>query len=151
MLNRVELIGHLGADPELRTFQDGGRVANLSLATTEKWRNRQTGDVSERTEWHRITVRGDGLVGVVERFTRKGSRIYVAGKLQTRKWTDQQGAERYTTEVILAGFDSKLVLLDRAGHAAGQHGAAPAAGAGDAPVAGGRQGGASDIDDDIPF
>lgn len=117
MLNHVALIGHLGADPEVKSFADGGKLANLRLATTEKWRDRSTGEVRERTEWHSITVRGDGLVGVVgvvERYARKGGRIYVEGKLATRKWQDQEGRDRYTTEVVVAGHGSRFLFLDRA-------------------------------------
>ena len=141
--NRVDLIGNVGADPELRTFQDGGRVANLSLATTEKWRDRATGEAREATEWHRVTVRGDGLVGVVEKYVRKGARLAVAGKLRTRKWQDQSGADRYTTEVVVAGYGGELILLGdpRGGGASGSGSAGGE----------GQAGGGGEIDDDIPF
>lgn len=114
MLNRVELIGHLGADPDIRRTQDGRPIANLSLATSEKWTDRATGEKRERTEWHRIVVFSEPLAKTVEQYCRKGSKIYVEGKLATRKWTDQQNVERYTTEVVLQGFDGRLILLDRA-------------------------------------
>lgn len=138
-LNEVTLIGNLGADPEVRTFPDGGKVANLSLATSEKWRDRNTGAENERTEWHRISIRGAGLVGVVEQYARKGSRLFVRGKLQTRKWQDQTGADRYTTEIVVAGFASAIKLLGdpRAGSTPGPE--TPRAPAG--PV----------DDDEIPF
>ena len=114
MLNRVELIGHLGADPEIRRTQDGRPIANLSLATGEKWTDRNTGEKRERTEWHRIVVFSEPLAKVVEQYCRKGSRVYLEGKLATHEWTDQQGIKRYTTEVVLQGFDGRLILLDRA-------------------------------------
>lgn len=107
-MNRVILIGRCGADPETRTFQDGGRVANLRLATSQRWRSKETGERQERTEWHQLSVRGDGLVGVVEKYVRKGSQIAVEGSLRTRKYQAQDGTERYTTEVIV----TSLTLLD---------------------------------------
>lgn len=111
-LNQVQLIGHLGADPEIRTFQSGDKVANLRLATSEKWKDKSTGETKEKTEWHSVAVFGDGLVGIVERFTRKGSKIYLQGQLQTRKWQDQSGNDRYTTEVVLRPFAGSIILLD---------------------------------------
>lgn len=111
MLNSCTFIGNLGADPEVRSFNNGGKVANLRLAVTEKWKNRE-GERQERTEWVSITVTGDGLVGVVERYTRKGSKIYVQGKLQTRKWQDRDGNDRYSTEVVVGGMSGQLILLD---------------------------------------
>ena len=111
MLNQVTLIGNLGADPEIRSFQNGGRVANLRIATTEKWKDKG-GQQQERTEWHTVSIFSDGLIGVVERFLRKGSKVMVQGKLQTRKWQDQSGNDRYSTECVLQGFDAKLVMLD---------------------------------------
>lgn len=111
MLNSCTFIGNLGADPEVRSFNNGGKVANLRLAVTEKWKNRE-GERQERTEWVSVTVTGDGLVGVVERYTRKGSKIYVQGKLQTRKWQDRDGNDRYSTEVVVGGMSGQLILLD---------------------------------------
>ena len=150
MLNHVALIGHLGADPEVKSVADGGRLANLRLATTEKWRDRSTGEVRERTEWHSITVRGDGLVGVVDRYARKGGRIYVEGKLSTRKWQDQEGRDRYTTEVVVAGHGGRFLLLDRASAGQGGGSGGGAQGGGSGGVSGGGSG-AADMDDDIPF
>lgn len=111
-VNKVILVGNLGRDPEIRSFQNGGRVANLSVATSENWKDRNTGERKERTEWHRVVVFNDALVGVVERFLKKGSKIYIEGQLETRKYTDQSGAERYTTEVVLRPFRGELTMLD---------------------------------------
>jgi single-strand DNA-binding protein len=110
-LNEVNLIGNLGADPEVR---DAGssRVANLRIATSESWTEKSTGERKERVDWHSVVVWGDGLVGVVEKYLHKGSKVYVSGKLQTRKWTDKDGQDRYSTEVVLQGFDAKLIMLD---------------------------------------
>lgn len=113
-VNKVILIGNLGADPEVKSFQNGGRIANLRLATSESWKDKTTGEQKERTEWHSITLNSDGLVSVAERFLRKGSKVYIEGKLQTRKWQDQSGNDRYSTEVVVGGFDGKLVMLDGA-------------------------------------
>lgn len=110
-LNRVMLIGNLGQDPEIKTFSDGGRVANLSIATSETWRDKQSGERKERVEWHRVNVWGDGLVGVIEKYCRKGDKLYIEGQLQTRKWQDQQGNDRYSTEVVVRGFGSGIKLL----------------------------------------
>ena len=106
-LNKVSLIGNLGADPEVKSFNNGGRIANLRIATSESWKDKQTGERKEETEWHSVSVQNDGLVGVVERFLRKGSKIYVEGKLQTRKWQDRDGNDRYSTEVVV-GFDGRI-------------------------------------------
>lgn len=111
-LNKVTLIGHLGADPEVKSFQNGGRIAALRLATTEAWKDRQTGERRERTEWHSVTIAAEGLVGVAERYLRKGSKLYLEGQLRTRKWQDQQGNDRYTTEVVLSGLHARLIMLD---------------------------------------
>lgn len=138
-LNKVCLIGNLGRDPEIKSFANGGRIANVSLATSESWKDKATGERKERTEWHSVAVQNDGLIGVVERYLRKGSKVYLEGKLQTRKWQDKDGNDRYTTEVVL-GFDGRLVMLDGKGEAAP---AAPAYGAGSAPD--------DDMDDDVPF
>jgi len=110
-LNKVCLIGALGADPETRTFQNGGKVCNLRLATSERWKDRN-GDKQERTEWHTVAIFSEGLAGVAERFLKKGSKVYIEGKLQTRKWQDQSGADRYSTEVVLQGLGGSLVMLD---------------------------------------
>lgn len=111
-VNKVILIGNLGADPEVRSFQNGGKVANLRIATTETWKDRNSGEKQERTDWHNVAIFGDGLAGVAERFLRKGSKIYVEGQLRTRKWQDQSGADRYTTEVVLQGPGAVLTMLD---------------------------------------
>lgn len=112
-VNKVILIGNLGQDPEIKSFQNGGRIANLRLATSESWKDRTTGERKERTEWHSVVIQGDGLVGVVERFLRKGSKVYIEGKLQTRKWQDASGNDRYTTEVSV-GMNGALTMLDAA-------------------------------------
>lgn len=111
-LNQVTLIGNVGKDPDIRTTQAGKKIANLSVATSETWNDRASGERKERTEWHRVVIMNDALAGVVERYVKKGSKLVVQGSLQTRKWTDQSGQERYSTEVVLSGFDSKLVMLD---------------------------------------
>lgn len=115
-LNKVCLIGHLGADPEINNLNNGGIVANFSVATTESWKDKNTGEKKEHTEWHRIVVFNEGLCGVIEQFVRKGMKVYVEGQLQTRKWQDRDGNDRYSTEVILTGFDAKLLMLDRGGN-----------------------------------
>lgn len=110
--NRVILVGNLGKDPEVRTTQAGAKVVSLTLATSETWKDRASGEKRERTEWHRVVVFNERLADVAERFLRKGRKVYLEGSLQTRKWTDQSGQERYTTEVVLAAFRGELVLLD---------------------------------------
>jgi single-strand DNA-binding protein len=114
-VNKVILIGNLGADPEIRRTQDGRPVANLRVATSENWRDKATGERRERTEWHRVVIFSEPLCRVAEQYLKKGSKVYLEGQLQTRKWTDQQNQERYTTEVVLQGFNSQLTMLDRAG------------------------------------
>ena len=111
-VNKVILVGNVGNDPEIRTFGNGGKVANLSLATSENWRDKQSGEKKEKTEWHRIAVFNDGLVGVIERYVKKGSKLYIEGKLQTRKWTDNNGQDKYTTEIVLQGYGGTLTMLD---------------------------------------
>jgi single-strand DNA-binding protein len=111
-LNKVQLIGHLGKDPEIRSFQNGGKAATLSLATSESWKDKETGERKERTEWHRISITNDGLVGVVEKYLKKGAKVYVEGQLETRKWTDKEGEERYSTEVVLRPYAGELLMLD---------------------------------------
>jgi single-strand DNA-binding protein len=162
-LNKVMLIGNLGADPEIRSFQNGGKVCNLRLATTETWKDRNTGERQERTEWHTVAIFSEGLVSVAERFLRKGSKVYVEGQLQTRKWQDQSGNDRYSTEVVLRGFNGTLTMLDGAsgGGGGGSYGGASSGGGNDGDwtqggggSSGGGSGGGSnydDLDDDIPF
>jgi single-strand DNA-binding protein len=156
-VNKVILVGNLGRDPEIRSTQDGTRLANMSLATSETWRDKNSGERRERTEWHRVVIFDERLVEVAEKYLRKGSKVYLEGQLQTRKWTDQQGAERYSTEVVLQRFRSALTMLDsRASAESGGYG-----GGGGAPSGGGRSGGddmgqpqgpgGGDLDDEIPF
>lgn len=114
-LNQVQLIGNVGKDPEIRNTQAGKKIASLTIATSETWNDRASGERKERTEWHRVVCMNDALAGVVERYVKKGSKLFVSGQLQTRKWTDQSGQDRYSTEVVLSGFDSKLVMLDSKG------------------------------------
>jgi single-strand DNA-binding protein len=118
-VNKVILVGNLGADPEIRRTQDGRPIANLRLATTDTWRDKTTGERRERTEWHRVVIFNEALAKVAEQYLKKGAKVYVEGQLQTRKWQDQQGQDRYTTEVVLQGFSSQLTMLDRAGGGAG--------------------------------
>jgi single-strand DNA-binding protein len=146
MLNQCQFIGNLGADPEVRTFQNGGKVCNFRLAVTEKWT--KDGERKERTEWVTVAIFSDGLVGVAERYLKKGSKVFISGKMQTRKWQDQSGADRYSTEIVLQGFDAKIVMLDGVGNRDGQQGG----GYDQSPEgygAGGRP--SNDIDDEIPF
>jgi single-strand DNA-binding protein len=174
-VNKVILVGNLGRDPELRSTQDGTRIANLNLATSESWRDRTSGERKERTEWHRVVIFNERLVELAEKYLRKGSKIYVEGALQTRKWTDQQGVEKYSTEVVLQRFRGELTMLDGAaggrGAGAGEpsydegYGGGGSRGGGgfggDEPVRGGSgpsTGGGgrarapvNDLDDEIPF
>src|SRR5581483_6435709 len=117
-VNKVILIGNLGRDPEVRTLQNGGKVANLSLATSESWRDKSSGERKEKTEWHRVVIFGN-LADIAEKYLKKGSKVYVSGSLQTRKWTDQSGAEKYTTEVVLQGYGGELTMLDGKGGGGG--------------------------------
>lgn len=163
-LNKVMLIGNLGADPITRTFQNGGKVCNLRIATTETWKDRNSGERRERTEWHSVAVFSEGLVRVCEQYLRKGSKVYVEGQLQTRKWQDQSGNDRYSTEVVLQGFSSTLTMLDGAqgtrqssqennGYGGDQGGYGTRSGYDQSPQgygAGGRPSGGID-DDEIPF
>ncbi len=121
-LNKVMIIGNLGRDPEVRNFQNGGKVCNLRIATSETWKDRNTGERRERTEWHSVAIFNEGLVRVAEQYLRKGSKVYVEGQLQTRKWQDQSGADRYSTEVVLQGFGSTLTMLDGRGEGGGSGG-----------------------------
>jgi single-strand DNA-binding protein len=173
-LNKVMLIGNLGADPEVRSFQNGGKVANLRIATSETWKDRNTGERQEKTEWHTVAIFSEGLIGVVERYLRKGSKVYIEGSLQTRKWQDQSGNDRYSTEVVLRGMNGTLTMLDGApgsgggggGSGGGQRSGGGGSGGGGADWGqtgggsssrGGGAGGspaggfADDLDDDIPF
>ncbi len=118
-VNKVILIGNLGRDPEVRTFQNGGKVCNLRIATSEQWKDKQSGERKERTEWHTVAVFQEGLVRICEQYLKKGSKVYIEGKLQTRKWQDQSGADRYSTEVVLQGFDGTLTMLDGPGGGGG--------------------------------
>ena len=115
-VNKVILLGNLGRDPEVRSMQSGSKMASFSLATSKRWKDRATQEQKEKTSWHNIVVFGDGLVDIVEKYVKKGSKIYIEGELQTRKWSDQQGNDRYTTEVILQGYNSTLTLLDNRGN-----------------------------------
>src|SRR5438270_141577 len=111
-LNKTMLIGNLGKDPEIRSFQNGGRAANLTIATRESWKDKATGERKERTEWHRVAIMSDGLVTVAEKYLKKGAKVYVEGQLETRKWTDKEGQERYTTEVVLRPYSGELIMLE---------------------------------------
>ncbi len=144
-VNKTILLGSLGADPEVKSFQNGGRIANLRLATSESWKDKTTGEKKERVEWHSVTLNSDGLVSVAERFLRKGSKVYIEGKLQTRKWQDQSGNDRYTTEIVVGGFDGKLVMLDGAKGAGSDTGAQQQANHQQSGFAD------DDLDDSIPF
>ncbi|MEO0590237.1 MAG: single-stranded DNA-binding protein [Pseudomonadota bacterium] len=175
-LNKVMLIGNLGADPEIRSFQNGGRVANLRIATSENWKDKNTGERREKTEWHTVAIFSDGLVNVVERYLKKGSKVFVEGKLQTRKWQDQSGNDRYSTEVVIQGLGGTLTMLDGRGDGGGMGGGSGGGsgggyggggqggggsgggwnqGGGSGGSGGGSGGGAGggydDLDDDIPF
>lgn len=136
-VNKVILIGNLGRDPEVRSFQNGGKVCNLRIATSENWKDRNTGERRERTEWHSVAIFNEGLVRVAEQYLRKGSKVYIEGQLQTRKWQDQSGNDRYSTEVVLQGFGSTLTMLDGRGEGGG-------AGGGGAGGGGGNYGGGQD-------
>ena len=168
-VNKVILIGNLGADPEVKSFQNGGRIANLRIATSENWKDKATGERKARTEWHTVVLQSDGLVGVAEKYLRKGSKVYIEGQLRTRKWQDQSGNDRYSTEVSVGGIGGVLTMLDGApGGGGGQRGGGDYQGGGSSGGGGGGgsswgQGGGSggastggssfgdDLDDDIPF
>ncbi|GGF83009.1 single-strand DNA-binding protein [Mameliella alba] len=151
-VNQVTIVGNLGRDPEMRTFQDGGKVANLTVATSETWKDRNTGERRERSEWHRVAIFGN-LAEIADRYLRKGSKVFLQGKLQTRKWQDQSGQDRYTTEVVLQGYDAKMVMLgDPRGQDGGSRGGYDQGGAGGSSGASTGQGAPGrDIDDEIPF
>jgi len=154
-VNKVILIGNLGADPEIRHTQDGRPIANLRIATSENWRDKATGERRERTEWHRVVIFSEGLVKVVENYVKKGSKVYIEGQLQTRKWQDQSGNDRYSTEVVLQGFNSTLTMLDSRSDGGGGGGGGYSGGGGSSggskPSGAGGGGASSDFDDDIPF
>lgn len=161
-VNKVTLLGNVGQDPEIRSLNSGDRVASLSIATSESWKDKSTGEKKEKTEWHRVVVFGDGLVGVIERFVNKGSRIYLEGALQTRKWQDQAGNDKYSTEIVLKPFNGQLVLLGDKGEGGGQRESGGGYGGPSGNTAGGgqqrqqqtqQQGGgfSADLDDEIPF
>jgi single-strand DNA-binding protein len=111
-LNKATIIGHLGKDPEIRSFPNGGRAASFSIATSERWKDKESGERKERTEWHRISILNEGLVTVAEKYLKKGAKVYIEGKLETRKWTDKDGQEKYTTEVVLRPYSGELIMLD---------------------------------------
>ena len=164
-VNKVILVGNLGADPEIRRTQDGRPIANFSVATSESWRDRNTGERREKTEWHRVVCFNEGLCKVIEQYVKKGSKVYIEGQLQTRKWQDQSGQDKYTTEVVLQGFNSNLTMLDSrnqdggfggggggggdfgGGYGGGDQGGGGFPGGG----SGGGGGGGGDMDDEIPF
>ena len=170
-INKVILIGNLGADPEIQHTQDGRPIANLRIATSESWRDKQTGERREKTEWHRVVIFSEGLCRIAEQYLKKGSKVYVEGQLQTRKWQDQSGQDRYSTEVVLQGFGGTLTMLD--GRSGGmsensapgyggsdQYGGAPSGGQGSGYDSGPSGGGSSapsggsfekELDDEIPF
>ena len=180
-VNKVILVGNLGRDPESRSFQNGGKVVNLRIATSESWKDRNSGERKEKTEWHSVAIFNEGLANVAERFLRKGSKVYIEGALQTRKWTDQAGVEKYSTEIVLQGFNSVLTMLDgapgqgggagRSGGGgddwnggddafAGQSSSRGSSGGGNFNSGGQRSGGGNfggggaafdDLDDDVPF
>lgn len=158
-VNKVILVGNLGRDPEVRTFQNGGKVCNLRIATSETWKDRNTGERKERTEWHSVAIFQEGLVRIAEQYLRKGSKVYLEGKLQTRKWQDQSGQDRYSTEVVLQGFDGVLTMLD--GRSGGDGGGGQPTYAdndygggydsGPSQGGGGTSAPSRDLDDEIPF
>jgi single-strand DNA-binding protein len=159
-VNKVILIGNLGADPEIRRTQDGRPIANLRVATSESWRDKATGERKEKTEWHRVVIFNEPLCKVVEQYLKKGSKVYLEGALQTRKWQDQSGQDRYSTEVVLQGFNSQLTMLDKLGGGGGDFAGAESGGdfgasgpgAPRKPAMAGAGGGRSgDLDDEIPF
>ncbi|MBI1180629.1 MAG: single-stranded DNA-binding protein [Alphaproteobacteria bacterium] len=155
-VNKVILVGNLGRDPEVRMTNNGGKIVTLNLATSESWRDRQSGERQERTEWHRVVIFNENLGEVAEKYLRKGSKVYVEGQLQTRKWTDQSGQERYTTEVVLQRFRGELTMLDGRGDGGGGYGGGRedswgGGGSSGMGSGGGSGGGASDLDDEIPF
>ena len=168
-VNKVIIVGNLGRDPEVRSFQNGGKVVNLNIATSESWRDKASGERKERTEWHRVSILNEPLAKIAEQYLKKGSKVYIEGQLETRKWQDQSGAEKYTTEIVLRPYRGELTLLDgREGGSGGGGGGGyedrgtyedqgGGQGSGSGGGLGGRSGGAgggaskSDMDDEIPF
>ena len=167
-VNKVILIGNLGRDPEVRSFPSGGKVCNLRIATSEQWRDKATGERKERTEWHSVAIYNEGLVRIAEQYLRKGSTVYIEGQLETRKWQDQSGADRYTTEIALRPYRGEMTLLGGRGEGSGGGGGGGSYGgdsggygndrsggggydSGRGSSSGGYGGGASDMDDEIPF
>ncbi len=161
-VNKVILVGNLGADPEVRRTQDGRPIVNLRVATSESWRDKNSGERREKTEWHRVVIFSEGLAKIAEQYLKKGSKVYLEGALQTRKWQDKEGQDRYSTEVVLQGFNSALTMLDRAGGGGGSAGAddgdfgsaGPTASRERKPAmaaAGAGGGKRDDMDDEIPF
>jgi single-strand DNA-binding protein len=166
-VNKVILIGNLGADPEIRRTQDGRPIANLRVATSESWRDKTTGERKEKTEWHRVVVFNEGLCKIIEQYLKKGSKVYLEGALQTRKWQDKEGQDRYSTEVVLQGFNSQLTMLDTRGGGGGGASADSGDDFGSSGPSGGSSGGSGparerkpamaaagkrdDMDDEIPF
>src|ERR1700761_429496 len=175
-VNKVILVGNLGQDPQSRSFQNGGKVVELRIATSETWKDRQSGERKEKTEWHTVKIFNEGLANTAERFLKKGSKVYIEGALQTRKWQDQQGQDRYSTEIVLQGFNGSMVMLDGPGGGGGvrsggdEWGAPAGGGFGGSSLGGGSRAGGSgggfgggsggtrpgsafdsDLDDDVPF
>ena len=158
-VNKVILVGNLGNDPEIRRTQDGRAIANLSVATSETWRDKNTGERREKTEWHRVVSFSEGLNRVIEQYVKKGTKVYIEGQLQTRKWQDQNGQDKYTTEVVIQGFNGRLEMLSGRGEGGGDFGGGGQSGGGYGGGGGGQIGGPSgggygggaDIDDEIPF
>ena len=161
-VNKVILIGNLGRDPETRTFSNGGKVCNLRIATSETWKDKQTGERRERTEWHSVAIFSEGLANVAERYLRKGSKVYIEGQLRTRKWQDQSGNDRYSTEVVIDGFNGSMTMLDGRGDGGGGGSGGDSwggSGGNDGGYGGGQSSGSSpasgafddDLDDDVPF
>lgn len=165
-VNKVILVGNLGRDPEIRFAQNGNKIANFSIATSESWRDKASGERKEKTEWHRIVVFSEGLAGIAEKYLKKGSKVYIEGALQTRKWTGNDGIEKYSTEIVLQGFNSTLTMLDGRGDGGGGGGFGGGGGGGDnaggasgggeepgwgSPDSGGGAPAGGDLDDEIPF
>jgi single-strand DNA-binding protein len=150
-VNKVILVGNLGADPEVRHTQDGRPIVNLRIATSESWRDRSTGERRERTEWHRVVIFSEGLAKIAEQYLRKGSKVYLEGQLQTRKWQDQSGQDRYSTEVVLQGFNATLTMLDGRSGGEGGGGSMGGGGGGGRPSQPADDFGGGDFDDEVPF
>ncbi len=170
-VNKVIIVGNLGRDPEVRSFQNGGKVVNLNIATSETWRDKASGERKERTEWHRVSILNEPLAKIAEQYLKKGSKVYIEGQLETRKWQDQSGADKYSTEIVLRPYRGELTLLDGregggsgggsgggggyddrdSGYDGGSSGGGYGGGSGGRAPAGGGGGGRADMDDEIPF